>query len=114
VLKNLSAAQKELMDKNFAHSLSFTNDGIIESALAVVTMIKLDLPADEFPMIKNKIEYLADHCTKPMIRYRACLARAVFDNPAKFKKEAAYQYSDADAFFNALDNNTINPLLSSD
>jgi hypothetical protein len=113
VLKNFSAADKERMDKSFAHSLSFTNSGLVESALAVVTMIKLDLPADEFPMIRNKIDYLAAHGSTPMIRYRACLAGAVFDNPTMFKEVAARQYSDPSAFFSALDDRTTEPFLSS-
>ncbi len=76
-------------------------------------MMKLDLPADEFPMIRDKIDYLAAHGATPMIRYRACLAGAVFANPAMFKEEAAHQYSDPDAFFSALADRTTKPLLSS-
>jgi hypothetical protein len=89
------------------------NNGIVESALAVVTMIKLDLPADEFPMIRDEIDYLAAHSTTPMIRYRACLAEAVFDNPAMFKEAAARQYSDPEELFSALADRKTKPLLSS-
>jgi hypothetical protein len=113
VLKNFSAADKERMDKTYAHSLSFTNNGLIESALAVVTMIKLDLPADEFPMIMDKIDYIANNGATPVIRSKAFLARIVFANPAMFKEEAAHQYSDPNAFFSALADRMTKTLLSS-
>jgi hypothetical protein len=76
-------------------------------------MMKLDLSADEFPIIRDRIDYLASHSATPMIRYRACLAEAVFANPSMFKEKASRQYSDPDAFFSALDDRTIKPLLSS-
>lgn len=113
VLKNFSAADKERLDKVYAVSLSSNQNGLVGSALAVVTMMKLDIPADEFPMIRDRIEYLAAHSSKPMIRYRACLAEAVFANPAMFKEVAAHQYSDTDEFFSALADNKAKPLLSS-
>ena len=113
VLKKYSAADKERVEKIYAAALSSEHNGFILSALSIVTMMKLDLPADDFPMIREKIEHLAVHSTIPLIRYRACLAGAVFDNPAMFIVEAVQQYSDSDAFFNALENRTTNPLLSS-
>jgi hypothetical protein len=113
-LKKYSAADKERLDKTFAACLN--PDGrncIIVSALAVVTMVKLDPPADEFPMIKDRINDLAANGSTPMIRYRASLAAAVFADPAIFKEKAAHQYSDADAFFSALAEGTTEQLLSS-
>ena len=112
-LKKYSPADKERLEKTYVAALRSGHNGFIEAALAIVTMMKLDLPADEFPMIRNEIDYLAAHSTTPIIRYRACLAGAVFDNPAMFIVEAVQQYSDSDAFFNALENRTTNPLLSS-
>jgi hypothetical protein len=113
VLKNYSAADKERMDKSFANSLSFTNNGLVASALVIVTMIKLDLPEDEFPLIRDKINYLAAHGATPLIRYRACLAGAVFDNPELYKEAAERQSSDPSAFFSALDHRTSDSILSS-
>jgi hypothetical protein len=89
------------------------NDGINESALAVVAMVKLDLPADEFSMIKGEIDRLVTNGATPMIRYRAYLVKAVFANPAMFKEEAARQYSDRDEFFSALAGKMAKVLLSS-
>ena len=48
VLKNFSAADKERVDKGYAFALSADNIGLNESALAVVAMVKLDLPAENF------------------------------------------------------------------
>ena len=105
VLKNFSAAD--------AVAMSMVNDGINESALAVVAMVKLDLPADEFSMIKGEIDRLVTNGATPMIRYRAYLVKAVFANPAMFKEEAARQYSDRDEFFSALAGKMAKVLLSS-
>jgi hypothetical protein len=113
VLKKYSVLDKERIDRNFAVSLHSSNNGLVESALSVVTMIKLDLPADEFPMIRDQIDYLAAHGETPMVRYRACLAGAVFANPAMFQEQAAMQYSDAEAMFSALAYGTDKPTLSS-
>ncbi len=113
VLKKYSTADKERLDKTYATALSSGHNGFIEAALAIVTMMKLDLPADEFPMIRDEIDYLAAHSTTPMVRYRACLAGAVFAHPAMFTEEAAHQYSDSDAFFSALADRKTKPLLSS-
>ena len=113
VLKKYSAADKERMDKIFAFSLSFTNNGVIESALALVTMMKLDLPADEFPMIKDKIDYLAANGATLVIRSKAYLAGAVFAKPAMFKEEAARQYNNQNAFFSALADRMTKTLFSS-
>jgi hypothetical protein len=102
-LGKLSPAEKELIDKNYTASLSFKNRDLVESALAIVTMIKLDLPADEFPLLMKKIEKLATSSPTPAIRYKASLASAVFDNPAMFKQTTVRQYSDSDEFFAAID-----------
>jgi hypothetical protein len=108
-----SSIEKERVDKSYAYSLRLSNDGLVESALAVVTMIKLDLPADEFSRIKNEIDFLALYGTTPVIRYKAYLAEAVFTNPEMFKDETVRQYSDPNAFFNALAQRMSKTLLTS-
>jgi hypothetical protein len=113
VLKNYTAAQKERLDKSYAFDLRTDHNGVNESALAFVTMAKLDLPADEFPRIKEEIDYLVTHGATPVIRYKAYLAEAVFANPAMFQEEAARKYSDRDVFFSALAGKMTKVLLSS-
>lgn len=113
VLKNFSAAEKERMDKIYAVSLSSTHSHLVESALTIVTMMKLDLPADEFPMVSDKITYLAAHSEVPMIRYRACLAEAVFAHPELFKEIVVSRYNDPEELFSALAGGTTKTILSS-
>ena len=90
-LEKYSAAEKERLDRNYAASLMSANKGVVESALAIITMIKLDMPNEELPILRAKIENLATFSMVPAIRYKACLARAVFDNPAKFKQKGLQQ-----------------------
>jgi hypothetical protein len=111
-LKNLTVAEREKLDKVYTISLNSQNKGVVEAALAVVTMIKLDVPEAEFPMIREQIEYLINHSDTPMIRYRASLAGAVFDNPEMFKDESVHLYSDPADLFSALDNASNKPLLT--
>jgi hypothetical protein len=113
VLKNFSAADKERVDKSYAISLSSDNNGLNESALAVVAMVKLDLPAEQFSRIKEEIDRLVTNGATPVIRYKAYLAEAVFANPAMFKDVAARQYTNRDAFFGALAEKMTKTLLSS-
>jgi hypothetical protein len=101
-LKGYSAEAKEQMDLAYASLLKSQNNHYIENALATVTMIQLDLPADKFPMIQNRIDTIAAHAATPTIQYRASLAKAVFANTAFFKEEAACHYKTTDAFFSAV------------
>jgi hypothetical protein len=113
VLGKYTPAEKERMDKLFAISLNSGNRGVVESALAIATMIKMDLPTDELPMIRAKIENLSNSSRVPAIRYKACFAKAVFANPAKFKQEVVRQYNDSDEFFSAMDGTFNQTMLSS-
>jgi hypothetical protein len=113
VLKNFSAADKERLDKSYAVSLSDDNIGLNESALAVVAMVKLDLPTEEFSMIKGEIDRLVTNGATPVIRYKAYLTKAVFANPAMFKDVAAHQYTNRDVFFSAIAEKMTKTLLSS-
>jgi hypothetical protein len=113
VLKNFSVADKERVDKSYAFALSSDNNGISESALAVVAMVKLDLPAEKFSMIKKEIDHLVTNGATPVIRYKAYLVEAVFANPAMFKEEGSRQYDDRDVLFSALAGRMTKVLLSS-
>lgn len=113
VLKKYTASGKERVDRAYADCLSTRHNGIVEEALAIVTMMKLDLPADEFPRIKGEIDDLAAYGATPVIRYKAYLAEAVFADPAIFKEEASHQYGDRDALFRALADRIAKTLLTS-
>jgi hypothetical protein len=112
-LKNFSSADKARVDKIYSDCLNSNNNGIIEGTLSIVTMMKLDVPSDEFPKIKDQIDDLAVDGATPVVRYKAYLAGAVFANPAMFKEEAAHQYSNPETFFSALAERMTKTLLSS-
>ncbi|MCX6120734.1 MAG: hypothetical protein NTX44_03860 [Ignavibacteriales bacterium] len=111
-LGKLSPVQIERIDKNYAAALASGNNGIVESALAIITMIKLDQPAIELPLLRTKIEYLASYSRTPSIRYKACLANGVLADPAMFKQVSARQYNDPDEFFSAIDGKSDQTSLS--
>jgi hypothetical protein len=113
VLKNYSAADMERLDKSYANSLSYPNNNVVESALATVTMIKLDVPADEFSLITEKIDDLVTSGETPVIRFKAYLAEMVFSDPGMFREEAVRQYENTDALFSALAERMTKTLLSS-
>jgi hypothetical protein len=102
VLKKYTAADKEWVDKIYAACLRSGHNGIIEDALSIVTMMKLDVPFDEFPNIEDEIKDLVVEGATPVIRYKAYLAGVVYDNPELFKEEATHQYGESKEFFSAL------------
>jgi hypothetical protein len=108
VLKKYSSADKARADNIYSDCLRSNHSEIIEGTLSIVFMMKLDVPSDKFPKIKDQI----DGAT-PVVRYKAYLARAVFANHAMFKEEAAHQYSNPETFFSALAERMTKTFLSS-
>jgi hypothetical protein len=112
VLQKYSAAEKARLDKAYANALRNQNEGVVGTALAIATLLKMDLPADQFPKIESEVHYLTTHGATPMIRSRACLVEAVFYSPEMFKEVPVRQYSDPDAFFNAFVEKMVKPSIS--
>jgi len=104
--KKFSPEERVRIDRNFGRALGMTNEGVVESALSLVTMMKLDLPGEEFPLIMKEVRQLAATSKTPKLRYMACLAEAVFYHPERFKDAPVREYNDNDAFFTALDDST--------
>jgi hypothetical protein len=113
VLGKFSQAKKEALDRNYRADLESRNEGIVESSLAIVTMIKLDLPAEKLPLIKEQIEILKTSGTTPVIRYKAYLAGTVFADPSMFRQVSLNRYDDQDQFFNAVAGKLNQMFLSS-
>jgi hypothetical protein len=113
VLQKFTHADKERIDKGYSFALASNHNGIIETSLAIVTMVKLDMPTSEFPKVKDEIDNLAIKGETPSIRYKAYLAGAVFANPAMFKEVTGHQYSNSDALFSAVADKMTKTLLSS-
>ncbi|RPI02425.1 MAG: hypothetical protein EHM64_14005 [Ignavibacteriae bacterium] len=112
-LGTFTPEQKRDIDRNYAANLSSWHDGIVESSLAVVTMAKLDLPADELPLLEIKIKKLVATGATPVIRYKAYLAGSVFANPEMFKQEGSHTYGNSDELFGAIAERLNQTLLSS-
>lgn len=108
-----TSAEKVRVDKTYAPMLDSPCNGIVESSLAIVTMVKMDLPSDEFTRIKDEIDRLSLNGSTPVIRYKAYLAEAVFSNPTMFKEETGRSYANDDALFSALAQRMTTSLLSS-
>lgn len=108
-----SEAKLDRIEKNYAIALGIDNKGVVEEALVIMTKFKLERPNDKLPKVQKEVHYLATHSKFPIIRYKACLAEAVFDNPAMFRDIAARQYSDPKAFFSALEERINSQLMSS-
>ncbi|MGE5313156.1 MAG: hypothetical protein ACM3Q4_00520 [Acidobacteriota bacterium] len=108
-----SDAQMDRIEKNYAYALGMENKGVVEEALAIMTRFKLERPDEKLPKVMKEVRHLATHSKFPIIRYKACLAEAVFDHPALFEDIATRSYSDSKAFFNALEERMNSQLMSS-
>jgi hypothetical protein len=113
VLAKFSPAKMEQIDKGYSITLESNHECIVEAALAIVTMTKLDLPSNEFPKIKAKVDELVTTGATPVIRYKAYLASAVFTNPLIFKQESTRNYNNRNELFGALAERLNYSLLSS-
>ncbi len=113
IIKTYSDVQKERLERNYSVCLNTECDGLTESALAIVTMLKLDAPERRFSAIRERIEELTTEGATPAIRYKAYLAEAVYANPAMFAEEAKGAYETPDAIFSALAERMSKTLLSS-
>lgn len=90
------------VEKSYVAALQSENDGVVESALAHVTRMKLCLPARDFPALEAVIADLVKSGRTPAIRYRAYLAALVFDGPELFKEEQATEFRTPEELYAAI------------
>lgn len=88
--------------KMYWASLHSANDGVVESALAHVAMMRICLRDREFPSLRDQIKFLAESGRTREIRYRAYLAGLVFDSPELFAVDRDALYADGDELFRAI------------
>ena len=86
----------------YTPALSSPNDGVVESALAHVAMIKLTMPDCELNAVKGVISRIESKGTTEELRYKAWIVRMLMDNPMMFGDVARAGYEDPDALFAAL------------
>jgi hypothetical protein len=88
--------------KGFERCLGSENDGVVESAMAHLAKMKLELPRFESEQITRRLEALATRAETAGIRYKAYLASQVFKSPELFEGVRQAEYQSADEFFGAL------------
>jgi hypothetical protein len=65
----------------------------------------------DMSQVHSALVDLADRGRTPAIRYKAYLATAVFDNPARFENTLKARYTDSEEFFNAVASQVHKTLL---
>lgn len=86
----------------FKPALSSPNQGVVESALAHVAMIKLTIPECELRSVSAIISGIEVRGMTEELRYKAWIVRMLMDNPRMFGDVAKAGYEDPDALFAAL------------
>jgi|WetSurSiteA1Bulk_404760.scaffolds.fasta_scaffold53158_2 hypothetical protein len=98
-------------EKAYAQCLQSEVDGVVESALAHVTRLKLCVPEKEFPFIEKALERLMKEGRTPTIRFRAYLASMVHDMPSLFVQEQAVDFATPEDLYAALSERVHRNLL---
>jgi hypothetical protein len=88
--------------RNMIASLTHENDGVVESALAHATHMRLVVPEADLDAIQTTLKLVAEEGRTPVIRYKAYLGCLVFSSPAMFAQETNTEYADGDQFFSAV------------
>ena len=76
-------------------------------------MMKLLKPAENWPMLRKKIEELKSSDESPAIRYKAFLTAAVLDHPEMINQFEAGDTDHVDGFFAVLDSMSYRTALNS-
>jgi hypothetical protein len=96
---------------NYAVALHSDCDGVVESAIIHSTLLRILAQDLDMSQIRSALAGLVDDGRTPAIRYRAFLATAVFDNPAKFENAGRSLYASSDQFFSVVASQAHNSLL---
>jgi hypothetical protein len=89
-------------ERSYVECLGSDNDGVIESALAHVTMMKLMNVMDDNEALRTKVAALARKASSAELRYKAFLTKSVLENPAMFRNLASTSYDGPDELFSAV------------
>jgi hypothetical protein len=99
------------VEKAYADCLQSDVEGVVESALAHVTRLKLCVPERKFPMIEKALARLMREGQTPTIRFRAYLASMVHDMPSMFVREQSVDFATPDELYAALSERVHQNLL---
>jgi hypothetical protein len=89
-------------ERGYVVCLGSENDGVIESALAHITMMRLMNAIDDNKTLQTKVAVLARTASSAELRYKAFLTKSVLENPAMFKNLATTSYDTPDELFGAV------------
>lgn len=95
---------------NLARGLNSENDGVVESALAHATYMRIVLGGSDMPEIEKAIERLVIDGRTFDIRAKASLAVTVFAATERFAGLKGGHYSTPDDFFDSVAS-SVRPLL---
>ncbi len=101
------------VERSYALCLKSPVDGVVESALAHVTRLKLCRPELELGRIADILPELAREGRTPAIRYKASIASLVYDTPGLFVREQAEEFITVEDLYAALSNRLQSSLLGS-
>ncbi|HEY6951680.1 MAG TPA: hypothetical protein VI758_04690 [Bacteroidota bacterium] len=85
--------------RSYAMNLNSTNDGVVETTIAYMAYLRLNMPKAEMGEIGGAISKLAESGRTPVIRYKAYLASVVFESPASFARGLKPEYADSNEFY---------------
>jgi len=99
VVVSSQAADLMKAERNYLICLDSPNDGVLESGLAHIAMMKILFPASAFPALEQKVAEVSVVGRTSTIRYKAYLTSAIFENPTAFAMEATAGYEDGEQLF---------------
>jgi len=83
-------------------SLRHPIEGVVECALRDAMLLKIARPGVDVPDIKREIDRLVSGGASPVIRYKAWLAKQVYEEPEIFANEAGADFYTAEEAFTAV------------
>ncbi|MBI5472479.1 MAG: hypothetical protein HY961_09060 [Ignavibacteriae bacterium] len=95
-------ADLQRVSVQYLAALSSENQGVVESALAHVAMMKVMLPTCNLKRLKSKVDEMATGASSLEVRYKAFLVKAVFEEPEMFDEIAYARYDNADQWLGAI------------
>jgi hypothetical protein len=114
VFASLSSYQRAdlgRIEKSFLFCLDCEVDGVVESAIAELTRLKLIKTTAESERIQEKMADLSMSGRSPSVRYKAYLASVVFDNPLLFAAESGLPFTTQNELFSAIANRLAQSVL---
>jgi hypothetical protein len=90
------------VERAYLGCLHSGHEGITESALAHVAMMKLAVPEARFKALKAGVIEVSRKAANPELRYKAWLTESVLEHPELFGGIIPGEYNSADELFGAL------------